>query len=222
MPSASSGIANDVADAVVAAGGKLAATVGIDSSWVDPTSVALLGDLANRLAVPGTVPPGGNAYIRSARVLASALMGPAHLTSAQTTILAGFEQAKLLSVSDSPLKGTLAVVVAADGVADPTDADTAATGYLLAIATAVDAAGHGAVVIGPPAADQGSGLVRAVRSDDAAKATLSSVDDGGTTTGTIRAVLALVSERHGVSGQYGVGGDASGQAPPAPSPTPTP
>ena len=222
-PDSPSSVADDVAGAVTEAGGKVTATVNVQDDWLDPTEVAVLDDLAGRLAEPGTTLPTGTAYERAATVLAGALLGKPHLTAAERTALAGFEEAKLISVSDNPSKGALLVFVPPDGVADPDDADRVATDELAALARAFAAEGKGVVVAGAPGADQGSGLINTIRADDTAKATVSTVDDADTVAGVLRTVLALVSERHGVTGQYGVGGGASAQVPaPLPTATPTP
>src|SRR5436190_15229234 len=101
-PGASSSIADDVNEAVTSAGGKVSARVDIEGDWLDPTEVAVLDDLAGRLAEPGTTLPTGTAYERAATVLAHALVGGRRLSPAERTALAGFAEAKLVSVSDNP------------------------------------------------------------------------------------------------------------------------
>ena len=230
-PGGSQGVANGVKDAVVAAGGTVSATVKLDKNWSDPKQAAVVGDLATRLVEPGVALPDGTAYERAGRVLASALLrhppsvtstDAGQLSSADAEALAGFKTAHLMSVSPSrPEPATLAVLVVGNAPSEPNDLTKAAATTITDLATELDAAGGGAVVIGPNTAAQNGGVIAVARSDGDTRKSVSTVDDADTESGRIRVVLALAAELGNTSGQYGIGPGANAPLPsPAPLPTP--
>ena len=228
-PGASGGLVKDVAESVRDAGGTVTATVKVNDDWVDPTQVAVLGDLANRLADPVDL-PSGSAYERAARVVAGSLLvhgataAASPLSASDIATLAAFEEAKLLSVNpDRPGQANLTVVVAPAAPAEPTDADDAEAETVATLARELDFAGNGTVVVGPPESAQAGGVLDALRHDGDARDVVSSVDDADTLTGQVRMVLALAAELRGETGQYGVGPGAQRPAPdPEPSATASP
>ena len=148
--------------------------------------------------------------------------GPGALTTADTTALAGFKTANLLTVSpDHPLPASLAVLVTPGAPDQPTKADQDSAQALGMLARQLDVAGGGTVVVGPPTAAASAGVIAAIRSDSTARKSVSTVDDADTETGRIRLVLALAAELRDSSGQYGVGPGANAPVPsPAPLPSP--
>jgi len=230
-PGASGGLAKDVSNMLASAGAKVTATVKVSKGWTDPQQLPLLDDLASRLAEPGITLPSGSPYERVGLVLAAALLRhpperPANtvgtLTSADSTALAGFKTANLLSLSpDHPEPATLAVLVTPGAPDRPTKTDRDSANALGMLARELDFAGGGTVVAGPPTAAASAGVIAAVRSDRTARKAVSTVDDADTETGRIRLVLALAAELRDTSGQYGVGPGADAPVPsPAPLPSP--
>jgi hypothetical protein len=96
------------------------------------------------------------------------------------------------------------------------DDPTARADALVQLAAALDDEGSGAVVAGDLASAGKGGLVDALRSDQAATSTVSTVDNVDTAAGRISSVLALAAEGRGDSGEYGVGSDTKPVPPPAP------
>jgi hypothetical protein len=230
-PGASNGVAGDVKDMVTAAGATVTSTVHINKTWVDPTQMSLLNDLAGRLAEPGISLPAGSAYERAGLVLSEALLRhPSQtstatvtsLTTADTTALAGFKTAHFVSMTpQDPDPATLAVLVTPDAPGQPTVQDRNAATAISALARELDSAGGGTVVVGSPASANSGGVIAAVRADSTTRKIVSTVDDADTESGRIRLVLALEAELRDSSGQYGVGPGATAPAPsPAPSPSP--
>jgi hypothetical protein len=71
----------------------------------------------------------------------------------------------------------------------------------------------GVVLVGRTGSEGTSGAIGLVRSDTAASAVLSTVDDVDSDTGRIAAVLALVEQKGGGVGRYGLGANAQAQIP---------
>jgi hypothetical protein len=144
------------------------------------------------------------------------------LTDADATAIAGLKTAKLLTVSpEHPSPATMAVLIAPGAPNNPTKQEQSAAKAMGSLAKELDIAGGATVVAGPPDAAANAGVIAAVRSDDATRRIVSTVDDADTETGRIRLVLALSAELRDTSGQYGVGPGANA-AVPTPAPTRTP
>jgi Copper transport outer membrane protein, MctB len=133
-------------------------------------------------------------------------------------VLAGLAALDVLTVESSTGTPATSAVVLAGAPADGEDA-AERTLTLVELATALDAAGAGAVVAGTAAATGEHGLVTALRADPELSATVSTVDDVEQVSGRISTVLALALESTGTSGRYGTGKDAQ-PVPPVPAATP--
>jgi copper transport outer membrane protein MctB len=234
-PNAQPSIASAVSAAVVEAGGTVTATVKLANNWINPAESAILDDLATRLVEPGLRLPVGTAADRAAYVVCATLVTkhpPAvvgsrvgGLTAPQTTALAGFTEAKLLSVSPQhPTRGTLAVMIGSAAPAKPDATDQAAVATVASFAEQLVSTSAGTVIVGPTGSASSGGLVNAVRSSIAGhESAPSSVDDADTPSGVLVTVLALAEERRGIHGQYGLGKGASAPVPsPGATPVPTP
>ena len=187
-----------------------------------------------QLAAPGSVPGNGTGLQQAARLLAGAILtktaGSNGSTSGSTsgggpvtsgrTILEGYAQAGLLSISDGQpsVPATLAVVITpssapAGGVSDP------ANQGLITLAQQLDTAGLGTVMAGSASGSGPGSAIDALRASTAA-GHISSVDYADTVFGQIVTVQALANALAGrKAASYG---QLSGDTAAAPSPAPTP
>jgi hypothetical protein len=217
----SSGSLRDAAEeTVTAAGATIASEVELSDAFFSSDNVAVLSGLVDRLA-PST-PAEGSAVERASAALADALLSDdkagagAQLSSSDTSLIAGFHEAKLLDISDNPQRADLVIVVAAA----PKDSADPSLDSLVTVAAALDEQGRGTVVIGEePAGSPPNGLVRTLRSDGDVSDRVSTVDDAATAGGRLRLVRALLAERQQIAGHYGTGAGAQAVlATPTPAP----
>ncbi|MDX6224809.1 MAG: hypothetical protein QOE64_1185 [Frankiales bacterium] len=219
-PGANGSLRDAAEEAVTAAGGTIASEVSLSADFFTQDNVAVLAGLVDRLAP--SVPTEGSALDRAAKALSDALLVSDksrtgnQLGSSDTALVAGFREAKLVSVSDNPVRASLVVFVAAPPQ-DKADPDLEGE---VRVAAALDEAGRGSVVVGAEQAGAPAhGLVRAVRATGEVAAVVSTVDDAATPAGRLRLVRALSAERTGLAGQYGTGDGAQAViATPTPSP----
>lgn len=205
------------------AGAAVTGRVTIQTKFLDDDQQTTVDELATQLKADDvTFPDDANAYAKAGAVLANALVtkDPAKSgreDAAGGAVLNGFKEAGYVTTSGKPGQhATLAVMVAPsapyayDGGGDDNKA-------LISLASALDGAGRGTVVGGPPTSAQEGGLIAALRDSDAADS-VSAVDVVDTASGQVVAILALQKEIGGKSGQYGTGAGVSGYLP---SPAPT-
>jgi len=207
------------------AGATVTGTVRLTDSYGDAAAAGTLESFLTGPGVPASVtrPDTDDVNELLASVLAQVLTVPGAgssvartvpSTTDTSTVLAGLEQLDVLSRDTSSVTAADFAVVLTAGT--PTgNAPDAQTTALVQLATALDAAGSGAVVAGDPASAADGGLVAAVRDDQAATAAVSTVDNVSTAAGRITTVLAVATEGAGTSGEYGVGQDTKPVPPPA-------
>lgn len=217
-------------DAITAAGGTVTGQVDVHSAWTDPTKATDRSALAAKLAE--TVPAGsgggsaavGDTGTQLARFLSDALLsqtGGGRGSTDSANVRESLKNEDLIGIKGdlSGLAGSALVLAppneaAVSGNVKPT-ADTTGDDAYLALASALDNAGGGAVVTGPSSSAIGGGLLAAIRKSDPASKRISTVDSGSTPMGVVSAVLALREQVAGGVGQYGFGDGAS-------QPLPTP
>ncbi|RKS73244.1 copper transport outer membrane protein MctB [Actinomadura pelletieri DSM 43383] len=204
------------------AGASVTGRVTVQKKFLDDDQRTTVDELATQLKPDGVeYPEGATAYDKAGAVLAAALVtkDPARSgreDAAGGAVLNAFTQAGYITASGKPGQhATLAVVVAPasayayDGGGDDNKA-------LISLASALDAAGRGTVVGGPPTSAQEGGLIAALRDSDT-KDSVSAIDVVDSASGQVVTILALQNEMSGKSGQYGTGAGTSGYAPsPAP------
>ncbi|GAA4227417.1 copper transporter [Actinomadura meridiana] len=204
------------------AGAAVTGRVTVQKKILNDDQRATVDELATRLRPDGVeYPDGASAYDKAGTVLASSIVtkDPAKSgreDAAGGAVLNAFAQAGYITTSGKPGQhATLAVVLAPasayayDGGGDDNKA-------LISLAAALDGAGRGTVVGGPPTSAQEGGFIAALRDSDT-KDSVSAVDVVDTASGQIVTILALQNEMSGKSGQYGTGAGASGFLPsPAP------
>jgi Copper transport outer membrane protein, MctB len=202
------------------AGASVSATVTVAPTWSDPDSEPALDALASELVTSGTtLPSEGTGYDRGAAVLAGALLRPGDEPSDDTAadeitaVTTGYGEAGLATVEvaegDDP-QATLAVVVAGP---PPEDDVERRTTTLTSVVSALDAAGDGSVLGGPPVSAGEGGIITVVRDDQDLAAAVSTVDSVDLNSGRVAVVFAAAEQEQGGSGQYGRVGTTDGALP---------
>jgi hypothetical protein len=205
---------------VEGAGATVSATVTVAPAWTDPDSEPALDSLAADLVSSGTtLPTEGTGYDRGAAVLAGALLRPGDESSGETAadeitaVATGYGEARLAAIEtddgEDP-QATLAVVVAGP---PPEEETEERTGTLASLVRALDGAGDGSVLGGPPDAAGDGGVITAVREDQDLSAAVSTVDSVDLSSGRVAVVYAVVEQEQGGSGQYGRVGTTDGALP---------
>jgi hypothetical protein len=216
-------------DAITTAGGKVTGRISIGSKWTDPQQAdarsKLVTDLAADLPV-GTVADPDDVQTRLGYLLAGALVstgatiGTPTGTTTKSTVLEKLKSADLIQIKGdvAGLAGGALMLAPANPLANSDTVkatpDQNTLSSFVALSTALDTIGGGAVVTGPASSATDGGLLTAIRKDNTAKSRVSTVDDGSTPMGVITAVLAMREQLGGGSGAYGFG---SGVADPLPA-----
>ncbi|HET8616773.1 MAG TPA: copper transporter [Actinomycetales bacterium] len=222
LPGTDASLVTGVTKALTSSGATVSGTVEVDDAWSDPTKRSFRDQLLSSLApLVGLDETSGSLENRMGALLARALVvnrvsDADQPSTSATQALAGLKEAGLLSFEgDGPTPATLAVVVApspSDKLSsDQREANLAAW---VSIATQLDAASNGAVVVGDESSVGNGGLVRAVRADDVVATKVSTVDDIAAAMGRIALVYALRQQMAGEAGQYGTGDSAGALLPP--------
>jgi hypothetical protein len=230
-PGAPGSVVTGITKALRNAGATVAGQVNLQPKLLDASqnNQQFLTQLVQQLAAPGSVPGNGTGLQQAARLLGSVILtkstdpngstsGGSLATSART-ILQGYAQAGLLSISGQPsVPATLALVITpssapSDGVSDP------ANQGLITLAQQLDTAGLGTVMSGSASGSGAGSVIDAMRGSVAAEH-ISTVDYADTATGQIVTVWALADALAGrKADSYG---PQSGDSAAAPSPAPTP
>ena len=221
-------VAQETVDEVTAmigeAGGTVSGTVTLHPEYSDPSSSTALQNYVTGSGRPAGVqlPEVDDAGQLVASLLAQVLMippsGPAPSAADVSSVMAGLGSLDVLNIEgDSIAPADYAVVLTAGAFSGSDAAERNAT--VAELASALDAAGSGAVVAGDFASTAEDGLVGVIRADPTLSAAVSTVDNVTTAAGQISTVLALSSESDGTSGKYGIGEDTQ-PVPPVPTSTP--
>jgi hypothetical protein len=222
LPGTDASLVTGVTKALTSSGATVSGTVEVEDAWTDPTKRSFRDQLFSSLApLVGLEDTSGSLENRMGALLSRALVvdrvsDADHPSTTATQALTGLKEAGLLSFDgDGPDPATLAVVVAPspdDKLSnDQRDADLAAW---IALASQLDTASNGAVVVGDESSTTTGGLVRALRADDVVATKVSTVDDIAAAMGRIALVYALRQQMAGEAGQYGIGESASALLPP--------
>jgi hypothetical protein len=205
---------------VEGAGGSVSAAVTLAPTWSDADSEPALDTLAAELVTSGTtLPTDGTGYDRGAAVLAGALLRPGDEPSVEgdrdqiTAVATGYGDAGLATievVDGADPQATLAVIVAGP---PPEDDVERRNGALASLVSALDAAGDGAVLAGPPDSAGEGGIITVVRDDDDLAGAVSTVDSVDLNSGRVTVVFAAAEQEQGGSGQYGRVGTTDGAVP---------
>lgn len=202
-----------------------------------PTASTTKATAARTAASSAAAAPSPTISPAAADLLLEAVLARAVLTPAASQ--AGREDATARSILDSLAKeGLLALngdfigraseaVLIAPGVETATIAGVQQSASVspspdltptwTALSVALDAAGSGAVVVGPGSSAARGGVVAAVRAAGELTEDVSTVDTGGTPMGDVTTVLALREQLDGLAGAYGFGPAATAAIPGAAS-----
>lgn len=208
-PGASSDAVDGVVAQVAVAGGRVTGRIEITSDYLDPSRAVDIRALATGPAHPVglQLPATDDAGALGGSLLAYVLVGsptPGDINQ----VLAGFATLQMVKVSgDTVTPADLAVVVTG-GTAEESGAS-----MLVALASALDTQGDGAVVAGDSASAGEAGVVAAVRDDASASRSISTVDDVDTAIGRLTVILALAEQEAGGTGHYGTAAGADAIAP---------
>jgi len=232
LPGVDTGSLDSLTQTLQAAGATVSGEVNVQEKWTEGDATAL-HQVATQLqdALPGGSSLSGTTSQVLADLLARAVVtADGSAASVEDTagqaVLQGLKDAELINAKGDFTERATSALVIAPPVAPktpgakpsvPDAAQQAATAYL-DIASALDSASSGTVVLGPASAAGDGGIIAAVRGDDAMAQRVSTVDTGGTPMGDLAAVLALRQQLRGASGSYGF---AAGAEDPLPAPDPT-
>ena len=221
------------------AGATLTGVIDVRPSFVDPSQVANLGELATSL---GATAPSQNVPAQASALLASALVGQnagsastgATLDAASTEILAGLAQGGFIAMAQAPTQhARLTVIVAptpASPPSSPTASATASRNALVALVAAFPASGGTTVVAGASGSAADGGLLAALRarpttgaSSSGSTASVSTVDDADGPAGTVAMIMALQAEvaQPGSAAAVGHFGNGPGARAVLPAPPPS-
>jgi hypothetical protein len=176
-------------------------------------------------ATPGVA--GANATIAGlGRLLARALLTPDQGQSGRPDTAAGallqaLAKDGLLSVDGEQRGRANEAVLLVPGLPPTTGNQASAstspaldpTAQWSAVAVALDAAGIGAVVVGPASSATSGGVIAKIRGQDTVTKIVSTIDTGGTPMGDLTTVLALREQALGGTGSYGFVGKVDGPLP---------
>jgi uncharacterized membrane-anchored protein len=216
------------------AGATVTGVINVHPSFVDPTQVPNLGELATSL---GATAPTQDVPAQASALLASALVGqPTALASsssgtldaASTEILAGLAQGGFIAMAQAPTQHARLVVIVAPAPGSPgsSPAATASRNALVALVAAFPAGGGTTVVAGASGSAAAGGLLAALRGSGASSgstAAVSTVDDVDGPAGTVAVIMALQAElaQPGSAAAVGHYGNGPGARAVLPAPPPS-
>jgi len=216
LPGADPAVADELVKNLGTAGAQITSTVTLTKAVLDPAQRQLAESLVEGLldSVDGVqIPQAASGYERVGSALGHALVtdspADAEVGGAADSILAAFEEAGFLDVEGSiERRASLALLVAGDPARDAPEGQAEVVSEL---ATGINGVGGGTVVAGTTGSAV-TGAVAALRASDA-RTGVSTVDGIEIITGRLVAVLALVEQSAGGTGDYGPSG-ADGAVPP--------
>ncbi|MBE7186770.1 copper transporter [Jatrophihabitans endophyticus] len=204
MPGAG-GLVGGITKQLTNAGATVAGRVTIESPYVTNGNSAGIVSLATGSARPigWNAPQTSDAAQLGGSLLAYVLLGKGE-KSDLSQVLGAFSELHMVS-ADSSVTSATDVVVVGTGT-QKTYADTAE----MSLVSFLQSGGGHVLVAGNTASAQKGGLVAAVRSSDAVRGGVSSVDDADSSFGQVSSALALANAVHGQTGHYGTqnGADA--------------
>ncbi|MBC6462709.1 copper transporter [Actinomadura sp. HBU206391] len=222
-PGSNDKIREQVAKTITDAGATYTGSVNVQNKYFAEDQLEVLDQLAKSVKPNAvTISDSETPYDRAGAVLASVLVTDqtsraGREEAAGGEVLAGFKDQGFVTTSGKPgARATLAVVIAPSTVYTGKSGETG-NKALVSLTAALDKAGRGTVLAGPPTAAQDGGLIAMLRRSETASV-VSTVDTADTSSGQVVTVLALVTEIGGKSGKYGIGSGVDGYLPtPAPS-----
>ena len=199
------------------AGATVTAQIQVTADFSDPARAQELSTLATQNLPAGTTLPESS----QVGTLAGGLLGTVLLTNAKgkaltttdraAAALSALSSAGFISATGPVAPGRSIIILT--GSARTGDSAVTREQTIVDLAAQLRQTADAVVLVGRTGSEGTSGAIGLVRSDTAASAVLSTVDDVDSDTGRIAAVLALVEQKGGGVGRYGLGENAQAQVP---------
>ncbi|MBM9469610.1 copper transporter [Nakamurella leprariae] len=199
------------------AGATVTGQLQLTTDLADPNRAAELRSLVTSSLPAGvTLPESPDAGTTVGALLGALLVAredgsTAASPEAATATLAALTSAGFVTPTGTPAAGRGVVVLTGAAATGGSEADRAAV--IADLAAAMEPGSSGVVLAGRTGSQTPTGSVGVVRSDTAATATVTTVDNVDTDTGRLATVLGLVEQFGGGSGRYGIGDNAQAQVP---------
>lgn len=212
LPGASGSVKDKVAKQIAAAGAKVTARLQVTGNYTDPKHAGDITGLATRGVQPIglTYPNTDDAGVIGGALLSYVLLGKGEATDLKQ-VIAGFTALSMIKVEGGDnVEPAGHVVVIAGGKLPAND-----TGgkIQLDLISQLQQRGARVVVAGDAASATGGGVVALVRSDDADKSAVASVDNADSALGQVSTVFALADigkpAPNTVVGHYGTARNAT-------------
>lgn len=220
MPDAAGGDADGLVETLTKAGARVTGRVGVDDGFFatseDPRDVAAKAEARDAIIRKNPIPElrGQPAPVQLAGAVLTKGGADRTMSAPAKTLLEQLERAGFIKKSGLDDRADLAIVISGPAP-DPAVNATDHTGEgMVALATALDAAGNG-VVVAASTKSAVAGVMDAVRKAQATRNTVSTVDSIETVFGQVATVYALVEQLGGGAGHYGSTSDADTPFPPA-------
>lgn len=224
-PDSPTDLVDDVADAVVAAGGQVGPRVRLTKDMISTSGAQARSEQVASIAAAAKVTAGDAADLPAVLLARSVVSGgasaPVYDETFGPTVLPKLKSAGLLQYSEgAPGPATSSILVAGPVSSDSAEQTTAEQKSYLRIVGALDRVGRGAVAAAastPAAAttDTGvaGGVIAAMRADGSTNAAVSTVDDLELPMGQAATIIVLQQQLVGKVGRYGLTKDAQGPIP---------
>ncbi|MBI3688276.1 MAG: copper transporter [Actinobacteria bacterium] len=215
----SAGLTAAVRAVLVQAGATVTGDIQLLPGYSDPARSAELRAYVTSDSLPAglQLPESGDASVLGSALLSDVLVSRESTTPSAkdvTQVVAGLASLRMLRVTGPEVAAADYAVLITAG--HPTGASAAGQVTALTdLASALDGAGRGAVVVGDRASADRTGVLGVIRTDRALSASVSTVDSVTGAAGRVATVYALVEQGAGKAGQYGVAPNA-GSAMPGP------
>jgi hypothetical protein len=208
MPGADKATTTKLAALVKTGGGTVVGQYAVQPALVDPSEKSLVDTLGSQLVTSlktVEVPADTTTYVRMGRLLglgvATGYAAGAAVDANATSVVESLKGAGLMTTTSTTKRGSLVLVV----LGDEPPADTGVDVIVSGLVTGVSQAANGVVVAGSTESGD-SGLLSALRDDEAASAAVSLTDSVQTGAGQVTAVLALVAAKDDQVGSFGASG----------------
>jgi hypothetical protein len=209
LPGTVGSVVDGIAKEIDAGGGKVSGQIQLSAAYIDQRRGSDIISLATTDHPPCvTLPEVSDPGQVGGTLLADVVLGKCQ-ASDLTQVISGFSELHMISVSGS-ITPSMTVIVVGTGSMSP---GSYAAQTELSLVTALQQAGGHVVVAGDPASAVKAGIVAAVRGSDAAKSTVSTIDNADSAIGQVSTVLALAGITKSSVGHYGTGKGADAMFP---------
>jgi hypothetical protein len=200
------------------AGGSVTGELQLTQAFADPSKADQLRQVVTRLQPAGVqFPTAGDPGTLAGALLGSVLLlnkdsaKPQSSSDELAAALGGLTDGGFVKPSQDVRPAQLAIVLTGAQASGDGAGDKAAT--IARFATQLDRSGAGTVLAGDPGSADGAGAIGVVRADTTATSILSTVDNVDAAAGRITTIVALREQLEGISGRYGIAGNAQRPAP---------